>query len=141
MTPADMKSRVCQTIDAHADELEALARQIFAQPELGFKERRTASLVHDRFDKLGLSHRDGIALTGTRADLQGGQNGPTVAILGELDSLLCWEHPDRDARSGAVHACGHNAQIAMMLGAGMALKEVAADLSGRVALMAVPAEE
>ncbi len=136
-----MKQRVSQTINAHADELESLARQIFAQPELGFKEHRTASLVHDWFDKLGLAHRDGIALTGSRADLQGGSPGPTVAILGELDSLLCWEHPDRDPRTGAVHACGHNAQVAMMLGAGLALREVAPELAGRVALMAVPAEE
>jgi amidohydrolase len=136
-----MKARVCQAVDAHADELEQLARTIFAQPELGFKEHRTASLVHQWFDRLGLAHQDGIALTGSRADLSGGSPGPTVAILGELDSLLCWEHPDRDPRTGAVHACGHNAQIATMLGAGLALKEVADSLAGKVALMAVPAEE
>ena len=136
-----MKAAVGQTIDAHGSELEALARQIFAQPELGFKEHRTASVVQEWFDRLGLDHRDGIALTGTRADLACGSAGPTVAILGELDSLLCWEHPDRDPRTGAVHACGHNAQIAMMLGAGLALREVAPHLAGRIALMAVPAEE
>jgi amidohydrolase len=136
-----LKARVCQTVDAHADELEALARQIFAQPELGFKEHRTARVVHDWFDRLGLSHQDGIALTGSRADLACGAPGPTVAILGELDSLLCWEHPDRDPETGAVHACGHNAQVAMMLGAGLALCEVAPQLAGRVALIAVPAEE
>jgi amidohydrolase len=136
-----MKARVCQAVDAHAPELERLAREIFAQPELGFKEHHTAGLVHDWFDKLGLAHRDGIGITGTRADLQGASSGPTVAVLGELDSLLCWEHPDRDPRTGAVHACGHNAQIAMMLGAGLALNEVVDDLAGTVALMAVPAEE
>ena len=141
MTPAEMKGAVGQTIDAHGSELEALARQIFAQPELGFKEHRTASVVQEWFDRLGLVHRDGIALTGTRADLACGSAGPTVTILGELDSLLCWEHPDRDPRTGAVHACGHNAQIAMMLGAGLALREVAPHLAGRIALMAVPAEE
>ncbi|HEY1298715.1 MAG TPA: amidohydrolase [Chloroflexota bacterium] len=137
----ELKTRVCQAVDAHASELEQLARQIFAQPELGFKEHHTASLVHDWFDRLGLRHRDGIGITGTRADLKGGSSGPTVAVLGELDSLLCWEHPDRDRRTGAVHACGHNAQIAMMLGAGLALKEVAPGLAGSIALMAVPAEE
>ncbi len=141
MTRADLKARVCQTIDAHAQQLEQLARQIFAQPELGFKEHHTASVVHDWFDRLGLPHQDGIALTGSRADMDGGSDGPTVAILGELDSLLCWEHPERDVRTGAVHACGHNAQIAMMLGAGLGLREVAPELAGRVALMAVPAEE
>jgi amidohydrolase len=142
VSTAEMKARVCQSIDAHASELEHLARQIFAQPELGFKEHRTATLVHEWFDKLGVAHRDGIALTGTRADQRcGNPDGPTLAILGELDSLLCWEHPDRDPRTGAVHACGHNAQIAMMLGAGLALREVLPDLTGTIALMAVPAEE
>jgi amidohydrolase len=132
---------VCQTVDAHAAELEELAREIFAHPELGFKEHRTARVVHDWFDRLGLSHQDGIALTGTRANMTFDAPGPTVAVLGELDSLLCWEHPDRDQRTGAVHACGHNAQVAMMLGAGLALREVAPELAGRVALIAVPAEE
>ncbi|TME40600.1 MAG: M20/M25/M40 family metallo-hydrolase, partial [Chloroflexi bacterium] len=141
MTPTEMKSHVRQTIDAHASEFEALARQIFAQPELGFKEHRTASLVHDWFERLGLQHTDGIAVTGTRANMAGGSPGPTVAILGELDSLLCWEHPGRDPRTGAVHACGHNAQVATMLGAGLALREVAGELAGRIALIAVPAEE
>jgi amidohydrolase len=141
VTAAELKARVCQTIDAYAAELEALARQIFAQPELGFKEHRTARLVQDWFDRLGLNHHDGIALTGSRANLTCAAAGPTVAILGELDSLLCWEHPDRDSSTGAVHACGHNAQIATMLGAGVALREVAPELAGRIALIAVPAEE
>jgi amidohydrolase len=136
-----MTARVCRTVDAHAFELEALARQIFAEPELGFKEHRTASLVHNWFDRLGLDHQDGIAITGTRANLACGSPGPTVAILAELDSLLCWEHPDRDPRTGAVHACGHNAQVATMLGAGLALREVSPGLAGRIALLAVPAEE
>jgi amidohydrolase len=141
MTPADLKARACRAIDAQASELEQLARTIFNAPELGFKEHRTASLVHEWFDRLGLPHRDGLALTGSKAVLQGGSAGPTVAVLGELDSLLCWEHPDRDAQTGAAHACGHNAQIASMLGVGLALREVASELSGRVALLAVPAEE
>jgi amidohydrolase len=141
MTVADLKARVRRTIDAHAAELEQLARQIFAEPELGFKERRTARLVQEWFDRMGLSHRDGIALTGTRADIRCASPGPTVAVLGELDSLLSWEHPDRDPATGAVHACGHNTQIAIMLGAAMALRELADELGGTIALVAVPAEE
>jgi amidohydrolase len=137
----DLKGHIARTVDAHAADLEALARQIFAAPELGFKEQRTARIVHEWFDRLGLAHQDGIGLTGTRAVLNGGSPGPTVAVLGELDSLLCWEHPDRDHQTGAVHACGHNAQLAMMLGAGLALREIASELAGRVVLMAVPAEE
>jgi amidohydrolase len=137
----ELKARACRVVDGHGTELEQLARAIFAEPELGFKEQRTARRVQDWFDRLGLPHRDGLAVTGTRAVLEGGRPGPTVAILGELDSLLCWEHPEHDRETGAVHACGHNAQVAMMLGAGLALKEVAPALAGRVVLMAVPAEE
>ena len=80
---SDLKARVARTLDSHAAELEALAREIFAAPELGFKEHRTARIVHDWFDRLGLKHQDGIALTGSRADLACGSAGPTVAILGE----------------------------------------------------------
>jgi amidohydrolase len=141
MTAADLKASACRAIDAHAAELERLARDIFDQPELGFKEQRTAARVHEWFDRLGLKHQDGLALTGSKAVLDTGSAGPTVAVMGELDSLLCWEHPDRDAQTGAVHACGHNTQIASMLGVGLALREVSAELAGRVALMAVPAEE
>lgn len=141
MTPAELKARACQVIDTHADELTGLARTIFARPELGFKEHQTASLVQQWFDRLGLPHQDGLAVTGSRAEITTGAPGPTVAVLGELDSLLCWEHPERDVRTGAVHACGHNAQIAMMIGAGLALKEIAPDLVGRIVLMSVPAEE
>ena len=137
----DLKAHVARTIDAHAAELEALARQIFAAPELGFKEHQTARRVHSWFDRLGLAHQDGLAITGSKAYLDGGAPGPTVAILGELDSLLCWEHPDHDPQTGAVHACGHNAQIATMLGAALGLQVVAPQLAGRIALMAVPAEE
>ena len=140
-TATDLKARVARAVDAHATELEALAREVFAAPELGFKEHRTARAVQGWFDRMGLAHQDNIAVTGSKAVVRGGAPGPTVAILGELDSLLCWEHPDRDLTTGAVHACGHNAQLAMMLGAGLALQAVASDLAGQVALMAVPAEE
>ena len=138
---AELKARAARVIDAHAGELEALGRQLFAMPELGFKEHRTAAVVREWFDRMGLPHRDGLAITGSRADIVGGAPGPTVGIFGELDSLLCWDHPDRDLVTGAVHACGHNAQLAMLIGAGLALQEVAPSLAGRIALLAVPAEE
>lgn len=137
----ELKARAQRVVDARGADLEGLARAIFAQPELGFKEHKTSRLVRDWFDRMALPHQDNIAITGTRAVIEGGQPGPTVAIIGELDSLLCWEHPDKEPSTGAVHACGHNAQIASMLGAGLALQEVAQDLAGRVVLMAVPAEE
>jgi amidohydrolase len=144
MSTPEIKAAVRQAIDAQRDDIIGVAQQIFAAPELGFKEVRTGRLVADRFAAMGLQCEEGLALTGVKAVLQGGGGpGPTVAVLGELDSLLCWEHPDRNPDTGAVHACGHNAQIASMLGVGMGLLRSGAldQLAGRVVLMAVPAEE
>jgi hypothetical protein len=86
----------------------------------------------------------GLALTGVRADLAGRRGDrPTFALIGELDALAVAGHPDADPTTGAVHACGHNAQIADLLGAAIALVETGAmdHLAGRVALVAAPAEE
>jgi amidohydrolase len=83
-------------------------------------------------------------MTGVRADVSGrGGAGPTFAIIGELDGLRVTGHPEADPRTGAAHACGHNAQIAGMLGAAMGLLESGAldHLAGTLAFFAVPAEE
>ena len=78
-----------------------------------------------------------------RADIVGGSAGPALAVLGELDSLIVNEHPHADQATGAAHACGHHCQVAMLLGAAMALQQpdVLEALSGRLIFMAVPAEE
>jgi amidohydrolase len=138
------KARVLRAIDARREEIVGVARQIASHPELGFKEVRTAALVADRLAGLGLVPQTGLAVTGVKAVLQGGGGpGPTVALLGELDALPVWDHPDHDPETGAVHACCHHAQVAAMLGAaaGLVHSGVLDSLSGRVALIAVPAEE
>ena len=63
------------------------------------------------FRDLGLPHAEGLALTGVKASLAGAADGPSVAILGELDALPVPGHPYADAETGAAHACGHHAQI------------------------------
>ena len=74
---------------------------------------------------------------------RGGKPGPTVALMGELDALLVPDHPRANPETGAAHACGHNAQIAGLLGAaaGLSADGVAEQLSGNVGFFAVPAEE
>ena len=142
-TAADLKADVCTALDRRAEDLFAIAHDIYLHPELGFKELRTAQIVSSYFDRLGLPHRDGLAITGVKAKLTGGSAGPTVAVIGELDSLLVQDHPHADPATGAAHVCGHNAQIAMMLGVAAALVDtgVAPSLAGNVAFFAVPAEE
>src|SRR5437773_8431237 len=144
MTKSELKQRVYEAIDRRGEEIIGLGEQIRRHPELGFKEVKTARLVEDTFKRLGLVPRAGLALTGVRADAGGrGGDGPTFAVLGELDALVVAGHPEGDPGTGAAHACGHNAQIAGVLGAAMGLLDAkAADhLAGRVAFFAVPAEE
>src|SRR5882672_6494605 len=144
MTRNDLKQRIYTAIDKRAEQIIALGEQIRTHPELGFKELKTARLVEDTLGRLGLSPKGGLALTGVRADVAGGAGaGPTFALLGELDGLVVTGHPGADPQTGAAHACGHNAQVAGLLGAAMGLLDSQAfeHLAGRVVFFAVPAEE
>jgi len=139
----DLKRQVFQEIDSRAEEIINLSRTILGHPEPGFREVKTAHLVSSKFAELGIPFRAGLAITGVRGELVGGSAGPTMALLGELDSLIVNEHPFADPNTGAAHACGHHCQIGMLFGATIGLMQprVLAALSGRLALMAVPAEE
>jgi amidohydrolase len=144
MTRDELKRRVFDAIDRRAEEIVRLGETIRAHPELGFKEVKTARLVEETLARMGLSPKSGLALTGVRADAVGrGGSGPTFALLGELDALVVAGHPAADPATGAAHACGHNAQIAGLLGAAMGLLDARAldHLTGRVVFLAVPAEE
>src|SRR5881296_603585 len=144
MTTNELKERVYAAIDRRAEEIVGLGERIRKQPELGFKEIKTARLVEDTLAGLGLTPTAGLALTGVRADAPGrAGDGPSFALLGELDGLVVAGHPDGDPTTGAAHACGHNAQVAALLGAAMGLLDAKAldVLSGRLVFFAVPAEE
>ena len=144
MTRHELKQRVYTAIDERGAEIIGLGEQIGRHPELGFKEVKTARLVEETLGRLGLAPKSGLALTGVRADVAGRAGaGPTFAVLGELDGLVVTGHPVADPQTGAAHACGHNAQVAGLLGAAMGLLDSAAldHLAGRVVFFAVPAEE
>src|SRR5262245_3245329 len=144
MTRQELKQRVFAAIDRRAGEIIGLGEQIRQHPELGFKEVKTARLVEETLGRLGLAPKSGLALTGVRADVAGrAGSGPTFALLGELDGLVVTGHPVADPQTGAAHACGHNAQVAGLLGAAMGLLDSKAfdHLAGRVVFFAVPAEE
>ena len=139
----DLKRLASEIIDSKAEDLIAIAQTILKNPEPGFRELKTAKLVAEQFGALGLQPRSGLAVTGVRADASGSTPGPTMAVLGELDSLIVGDHPHADPVTNAAHACGHHCQIAMMLGAASALtnSDILQSLAGRIAFMAVPAEE
>ena len=140
----DLRRRVYEAIDRRAEEIVGLGERIASHAEMGFKEVKTARLVRETLQGLGLEPRTGLAMTGVRADARGrGGDGPTFALIGELDGLRVTGHPKADPETGAAHACGHNAQVAGMLGAAMGLLDAKAfdHLAGRIVFFAVPAEE
>ena len=139
----ELKSRVFSEIDSRAEEIVRISRTILENPEPGFREVKTSGLVSAKLRQLGVALREGIARTGIKGELKGGGKGPAVALMGELDSLIVRDHPHADSDTGAAHACGHHAQIGMLIGAtiGLMAPEVLPALSGRVVLLAVPAEE
>src|SRR5262244_2101927 len=142
-TKEHVKREILAAIDRRADQIVGLGEQIRRAPELGFKEVKTARVVEEAFAGLGLAPKTGLALTAVRAEARGSADGPTLALLGELDGLVVSGHSLADPATGAAHACGHNAQIAGLLGAAMGLLDAKAmeALSGRAVFFAVPAEE
>ena len=144
MNTSELRQRVYAAIDRRAEHIVGIGDTIRKHPELGFKEVKTARLVEDTLGGLGLKPKAGLALTGVRADAAGrAGDGPTFALLGELDALVVAGHPEGDPATGAAHACGHNAQVAALMGAAMGLLDAGAleHLSGRLIFFAVPAEE
>jgi amidohydrolase len=138
-----LKAAIASALDDAAEALTVFGEDIFDHAELGFREERTAARVADALRRLDLRPTEGLALTGVKARLDGARAGPTVAVLGELDGLPVPEHPRADPRTGAVHACGHNAQLAHLLGVATALvkTDARAQLAGSIVFLAVPAEE
>ncbi len=118
-------------------------RYIWKNPETGYKEYKTSKYMADTFRELGYDLVMAEGITGFYTVIDTGRPGPKVLVLGELDSIICPEHPESDPETGAVHSCGHNAQCAALIGVAAALKEpgVLDDLSGKIMLCAVPAEE
>ena len=111
----ELKSIVCIAIDAYTDKIKDLAISIEKEPELGFKEVKTAAKVKTFLEDLGLKPVSGLAITGVKAMAAGEKIGPTIAVLGELDAVGCPDSETADTLTGAAHACGHHLQIATML--------------------------
>lgn len=141
-----MEAKIVGCIDRHRKELIDFAEDIYRHPEGGFYESRTASKVKEFLEGLGLPVRSGLGRTGVCGTFSGGgadAEAPHVAVIGELDGILCPRHPMADPETGIAHACGHHLQLAVMLGAALALTDPAVreSLCGRVSFLAVPAEE
>ncbi len=129
-----------------SDDLIAIRRDLHRHPELGFQEVRTAGIIADRLRAMGLEPQTGIGLTGVVADITNG-DGPMVALRADMDALPIHEDADHEYSStvpGLMHACGHDAHVAGLLGTARLLlqeREAGTLPAGTVRLIFQPSEE
>ncbi|HMB90813.1 MAG TPA: amidohydrolase, partial [Rhodothermales bacterium] len=156
-TPQDEQAAALRSmIDEKAAEIEeqvvAWRRDIHAHPELGNREFRTAGLVAEHLQNLGMEVRTEVGHTGVVATLEGGQPGPVVALRADMDALPVTELADVPFASkekaiyngqevGVMHACGHDNHVAILMGVAEVLASLRDDLPGTVKFIFQPAEE
>lgn len=128
---AMLKQRACDQVDAVAERLIAVSREIHAHPELAFQEHRACALLASIAEAAGMAvERRAYGLETAFAAEFGNGGGPAIAVLSEYDAL-----------PGIGHGCGHNIIAAIGLGAALALKAMPATLPGKVRYIGTPAEE
>lgn len=139
----ELKRMACEAIDKNREKIIEIGDSIFAEPELGYKEFKTAEKVKKAMDEIGLKYESEVAITGIVAPLKGKKSNARLAVMGELDAVVAPEHRCADKITGAAHSCGHNCMIAALMGVAYAFQNtgIMEELSGDIVLMAVPAEE
>lgn len=133
-----------EAVGAVSDRMVDVRREVHRHPELGFQEVATTRLVVDELLALGLTQRACPTPTGAVFELQAGRPGRTVVLRADLDALPVQEPPTGEVVSqveGCMHACGHDAHTAAMLGVAAALASRRDDLAGRFVFVFQPAEE
>ena len=136
-------AKYLRAVERHKGAILAAEKYLWKHPQTGYNEWLADKYLAERFIRAGYELRRAGDIPGFTTVIDTGRPGPRVLVLGELDSLVCFEHPEADRRTGAVHACGHCAQSAALLGLALALRQpgVMDDMSGSICLCAVPAEE
>ena len=148
----DLATVVDQRIRAIELKVIAWRRDIHEHPELSNRETRTGELIAAHLRKLGMEVRTGVAKTGVVGLLKGGKPGRVVALRADMDALPVVEEVDVPFKStvkteyigqqvGVMHACGHDAHMAILMGVAEVLASVRDQLPGSVKFIFQPAEE
>lgn len=139
-----MREQLKSLVEKHGPRVRDLRWTIHRNPELSYQEEKTAVLVADTLRELGLEVRTGVGGHGVVGLLEGGHPGPCVALRADMDALPMEEKtglPNASTVKGVMHACGHDAHTAMLLGAAFVLADMRKDLRGSVKFVFQPAEE
>lgn len=138
-----MKKKIMAAIDANKKAIIDCGEYILNNPELGFKEIKTAEYIKQEFNKLKIEFKENLAVTGVMGVVGKKDADINICIIGEMDAVKCYDHPYADAVTGAAHACGHNAQVAQMIGAayGIVKSGMLEECDCKITFLAVPAEE
>ena len=127
-----------------AEKIINIRRDIHKHPELSFKEFRTAKLVAEKLESLGIEAKTAVGKTGVVGDIIANEDGPTIALRADMDALPIQETSDvpyKSVNDGVMHACGHDAHVAMLLGVAEVLSQQKHQLRGNVRFIFQPAEE
>ena len=143
-----MKQLIKAKCDAYFDEVVAIRRQLHQHPELSFCEKETAELIKKCLASKNIEFQSDIAGFGVVATIKGAVRTdrvcPIIALRADMDALPIQEQKDlpyRSVNSGVMHACGHDAHMAMLLGTAFILNELKDKFSGTVKLIFQPGEE
>ncbi len=138
-----MSIKILPQVESIAEEIISIRRDIHQHPELGFEVHRTAEIVANKLNELGMDVQTGIGKTGVVGNLRCGA-GPTIALRADMDALPIQETGDCEYKSvndGVMHACGHDGHTAMLLGAAKVLSGQRDQINGTVRFLFQPAEE
>jgi len=140
----DIENKIKELATEYYDETVALRRHFHQHPELSFKEFETSAFICKKLEEYGICYQKGIAKTGILARIEGAKPGKVIALRSDLDALPITEKNDVSYCSineGVMHACGHDAHMASLLGAAKILKTLEQEFEGTVLLIFQPGEE
>ena len=135
---------VKQLVQEQKDQVIRLRRELHQIPEPAYTEKKTSARVADHLKTAGLDVQTGIAKFGVVGLLRTERPGPTLMIRADMDALPVTEQTGlsfSSTHAGAMHACGHDAHMAMVLGAALVLSQMKDKLKGNIKFIFQPAEE